>query len=167
MTLGHCFHVNTHLFRETIVSDYRHPGCKCPAGFEGKHCESLSGVRSPTVEIIDDEETDGDSKGGMSTAGIIVLVLFLDLVILGGIGAYIYHKRQSRQREVLAEHFSFEQNLQQQPPTLGDILSVNSERSSMPDDSQRSGSFTSSVNGDGIFRVEEQSGPDLVNVNIL
>ena len=94
------------------------------------------------------------------------------MLILGGIGGYIYHKRMQQQLQLNGESEELtlgRNSSQQRPPTLDDILSDNSDRNSMVDDSMRSGahSHRSSVNGDGIYRIDEPVGPDLVNVNIL
>ena len=97
------------------------------------------------------------------------------MLILGGIGAYIYKKRveQSLQQDGENKELTYDHNqsMQQKPPTLDDILSENSDRNSIVDDSMRGGnhSHRGSVNGDGdgLFRVDEPGGPDLVNVNIL
>jgi len=147
-----------------------HAGCECPPGFEGDHCESLSGDNSATDEVVED-----DNGKGMSTAGTIVLVLFLGIVTLGAIGAYIYHRRQMRDIQSDIDS-GFDQILksQQQPPTLDNIMSMNSEHADADDAdlldvSQHSESFTASVNGDGIFKDDEKlpSQCQLENVSIL
>lgn len=152
-----------------------HPGCQCPPGFEGLHCESLSAERSsnPTVKTVVDSSDDGDDNKadrGLSTAGIILIVFFVDLLILAAIGAYFYKKRQ-RQAEL--ERFgpgAPPTNLMgretSDPPTLENILSMGS----LPDNSELSlhseRSHSCSVSGDGLYKVDDKS-TDLVNVAII
>lgn len=158
-----------------------HPGCLCPAGFEGSHCEHLSGERGsgPTVEtVVDDpkEGSDGEnSDGGLSTAGIILIVIFVDLVILGAIGTYFYRRRQ-QQRDLSYDGSTCPTNLMArdtlEPPTMENILAMGSMHDSgdegsamMNDASMRSHSC--SVSGDGLYRVEDAASNDLVNVAII
>lgn len=156
----------------------RHPGCQCPTGFEGSHCENLSGElgSSSTTETGDNAGDDGKSDGSLSTVGIILIVFFVDIVLLLSIGATIYRRRQRRVDE--KEFGSHPTNLMardtQEPPTLDNILAIgslpdDSSVSSMQGSSQRSSqlSCTRSMNGDGLYRVEDGASKDLVNVAII
>lgn len=154
----------------------RHPGCRCPVGFQGPHCESLSAERnsSPTIETVVDSKDDDESEGGLSTAGIVLIVIFVDLLVLAAIGRYFYKKRQ-RQAEV--EKFdgaTSPTNLmaheESKPPTLENILAMgslaDSSESSLHSHSERSNSCSLGV--DGLYRVDDRStASDLVNVAII
>lgn len=48
---------------------YRHPGCKCPKGFEGDHCEFKKGSKhNPNTQTSESSNGGGDD-GGLSTGG--------------------------------------------------------------------------------------------------
>jgi hypothetical protein len=162
----------------------RHPGCQCPVGFDGPHCEFLSAERNPnhgydapTEHDKDehDEEHDEENSNngeGLSTAGIIFIVFFVDLLIVLLIGVYFYKKKMRQAEEERFIDPRCTTNLMgreaPEPPTLEHVLGMES----MPDASEsslhsvRSG-HSCSVNGDGLHRIDDSKSVDLVSVAII
>lgn len=161
----------------SFASYCSHPGCTCPQGYEGPHCEFLSGERpKPDVDIYGTEDGAGKSRDGLSTAGIVLLVLLADLLILGSIGAFILLKRRRYMRDIEA-HYGMPppNNLmardRPEPPSMDDILSMeslpdNSERSSM-NGSVHSSGRNSYYNGDEDYNSRHDEQRQLVNVAII
>ena len=118
-----------------------------------------------------------DDKNGMSTAGIVLLVLFVDLLLLGAVGAVLTLRKRQRMRDIEAEYGLHQTNNWMvrgdgsEPPTLEDILSINR----LSDSSERSGMNASHhsvrnsyYNGDeGCNSRDGAEETDLVNVAII
>jgi hypothetical protein len=60
------------------IASYSHPGCNCPAGFEGDHCEYLEG-NSPSSAALGAPGSTGKYKGNK---GSVILGLAITTIVL-------------------------------------------------------------------------------------
>ncbi|CAB9507402.1 Notch ligand involved in the mediation of Notch signaling (By similarity) [Seminavis robusta] len=166
----HAFCVNGGRCRDHVGENDKHPGCTCPTGFEGEHCQKLTAAAHIHDSVVEDlqtnnNESSGGEGGGLSTGGTLAIVLFVNLAAIGAV-AYFFYRRQSRAASFEPRPTNLMARDAPQPPTLEEVLS----KGSFHDYSERSNSHCSRVHdddddGDGIFKVDEKA--NMVNVAII
>ena len=76
-----------------------HPGCKCPDGFVGEHCEYLEGSENASEASNAAAATNGSGAGSIRSekrgGGLIVVLIILIVVLAGLIGLSVYRKKRS------------------------------------------------------------------------
>lgn len=89
-------------YEEFVLTTRRsHPGCTCPDGFVGEHCEYLEG--SENASELSNDASNGSDGGSVRTekrgGGLIVVLIILIVVLAGLIGWSLYRKRSGKEIE--------------------------------------------------------------------
>lgn len=156
-----------------------HPGCQCPVGFEGPHCEFLSadfssgsGLGTSAGNVYDnhgdsDEHDEPSSKdGGLSTAGIIFIVFFVDVLLVIAIGIYFYRKKQRAIEYDTSDPTNLMGREASEPPTLESVIGMDAVQDYSEHSLHSVRSHSCSITGGG-QRDDDSKSVDLVNVAII
>ena len=115
----------------------------------------------------ENDESDGNEGGGLSTGGTLAIVLFVNLAAIGAIAYFSYRRSKASASSFEPPQTNLMARDAPQPPTLEEVLS----KGSFHDYSERSNSHCSRVHdedddgGDGVFNVDEKA--NMVNVAII
>ena len=118
------------------------------------------------MESQDGPDADGDE--GLSTTGIILIVIFVDLLILAALGAYFFKQRQHQANDKRFDDATSSNLIARQTPnapTIENILAMGSLPDSLDSSLNSEPSHSCSLSGDGLYTVDDKK--DLVNVAIL
>jgi hypothetical protein len=100
----YAFCVNGGTCKATVPPGSPHPGCTCPVGFDGRHCQYAYGT-APAKELEYSPPDSANAGNPLSPAAIFFLVLFATAFV---VGVAVFAWRRQRQRDLAHE---VEQNL--------------------------------------------------------
>ena len=97
--------------RAMVAAGAPHPGCRCTAGFEGRHCQYREGTAPRDELVYEARNTGSDNDDGMSGFGIF-LVVMLCLAFAGGVGYLLLERRRKSTQEETTANSTIPTDLQ-------------------------------------------------------
>ena len=102
----------------------RHPGCDCPKGYTGRHCELLDKIRAEDQnQRVSPENIDPDA----SAPAAMVFVLLLIGIVLGVLTFTVYYRHEYEGRRIELSHLK-EDNAVNESDIMEQVAFTSSQR---------------------------------------